>query len=69
MGPTPLALVDIAGVFALYGIQDAELRLDYLELIQAMDDVWLRHVDAGGRMKKSGDAPSSDQRTQGGRRR
>lgn len=44
MGPTPIPLTEIEAWFRLHQIDDAETRLEYLDILIAMDKAFLQYL-------------------------
>ena len=60
----PIAVSDIHAWLSIYGVTDTDLRMEYFELISAMDSFWLEHM-AKKREDKNGDSAANHRRNKG----
>lgn len=56
-GPNPIAFIEIAAYFALYGIPP---RPDRIEIIRALDQCWIERTQGTGR--QTGSEPTAEDR-------
>lgn len=61
-GPSALTLTDISSWLSIAGIDDPDEKIDYVDYIQALDEVWMQHQYNERKSKKDAEEKKKKER-------